>query len=131
MDDLLDLNWSSTSAPNTVKEKKQQQQQQQQKKDVFADLLPASNNSKSNDNTKLSLLEQQRKQHQQGSSSWSLPITPEISNISKITPQVTPPPLTTSSSPANKPISFEDLLNPFGSSQKQSEINKNTPINQL
>ncbi|KAG1179498.1 hypothetical protein G6F36_010527 [Rhizopus arrhizus] len=131
MDDLLDLNWSSTSTPNTVKEKKQQQQQQQQKKDVFADLLPASNNSKSNDNTKLSLLEQQRKQHQQGSSSWSLPITPEISNISKITPQVTPPPLTTSSSPANKPISFEDLLNPFGSSQKQSEINKNTPINQL
>ncbi|KAI9251715.1 hypothetical protein BY458DRAFT_523566 [Sporodiniella umbellata] len=124
MDDLLDLSWSSK--PTTINKT--------EKKDAFASLLPTSNNAKPIDNSKLSLLEQQRKQSM---NSWSSPtstnasLKPTLSNSSNTMFAQKPPVTSLTSAKTSGSSTFEDLLNPFATTKKDSNDNRNTPINQL
>jgi hypothetical protein len=139
MDDLLDLNWSAPSSSNTVK---QPIPTSQKPKDAFADLL--STTPKPVDVSKLSLIERQRMQQQQQASStlsspWLTP-TQAITPVSSTTNTARSSPTSSHLKAVHnhKPLaasatssSFEDLLNPFGSSNKKLDQDRNTPLNQL
>ncbi|RCH85965.1 hypothetical protein CU097_004530 [Rhizopus azygosporus] len=123
MEDLLDLSWSSTTS--TLKDNKKQQPAQ--KKDAFADLLAIGSNSKDEKPTLSSLAEQKRHQHQ----AWATATRSEPLTPTKHTPsQLTPPSSQPASTHSSKPFSFDDLLNPFGTSNK-TDSGKSTPLNQL
>lgn len=124
MEDLLDLSWSSTTS--TLKDNKKQQPAQ--KKDAFADLLAIGSNSKEDEKPTLSsLAEQKRRQHQ----AWATATRSEPLTPTKHTPsQLTPPSSQPASTHSSKPFSFDDLLNPFGTSNK-TDSGKSTPLNQL
>ncbi|CAO3670606.1 unnamed protein product [Rhizopus microsporus] len=124
MEDLLNLSWSSTTS--TLKDNKKQQPVQ--KKDAFADLLTIGSNSKDDEKPTLSsLAEQKRHQHQ----AWATATRSEPLTPTKHTPsQHTPPPSQSASTHSNKPVSFDNLLNPFGTSNKTNS-GKSTPLNQL
>ncbi|GAN10180.1 UBA/TS-N domain-containing protein [Mucor ambiguus] len=139
MDDLLDLSWS---APASSTVKPQPSQQPQKPKDAFADLLSSSTTPKPVDISKLSLVERQKLQQQQQqpsntSSPWLTPTqaTTPLSP-SNHTSRYTPPSSSTleakqapSASDTNT-SSFENLLDPFGSSKRQTD-DRSTPLNQL
>ncbi|KAL9539078.1 hypothetical protein MBANPS3_010478 [Mucor bainieri] len=144
MDDLLDLSWS---APASSTPKQQPPQQPQKPKDAFADLLSSSTSRpKPVDVSKLSLVErqklqQQQQQQQQPSSSTSSPwLTPTRATTplspSNPTSRYTPPSsslLEAKQAPSasnTNASSFENLLDPFGSSKRQAD-DRSTPLNQL
>lgn len=141
MDDLLDLSWS---APSASPSRQQQPPQKADKpKDAFADLLSSSTTPKPVDISQLSLVERQKLQQQQQqpsntSSPWLTPTqaTTPLSPSNR-TPRYTPP--SSSSTLEAKPApkasntnasSFENLLDPFGSSKRQTD-DRSTPLNQL
>lgn len=134
MDDLLDLNWSSP-APSNVK---QPVRKTQKPKDAFADLLNST--SKPVDTSKLSLAEQQQMQQSNNSSNmsnspWLTPIKASTPVNSNPTPSplrsISPSTFTETIQSSTTTSSFEDLLNPFGNSNKKANHDKNTPLNQL
>ncbi|KAG2234384.1 hypothetical protein INT48_003611 [Thamnidium elegans] len=131
MDDLLDLNWSS-SAPSNVK---QPVPKPQKPRDAFSDLLNSP--SKPVDTTKLSLVEQQRLQQNSNTSPWLTPIqsSPINSNPISLSSRNGSPKLPTiadTMQSSNTTSSFEDLLNPFGTNiKKPTTPDRNTPLHQL
>lgn len=138
MDDLLDLSWS---APSTAV-KQQPSQKPEKPKDAFADLLSSSTAPKPVDVSKLSLIERQKLQQQQqqpsnSSSPWltptqaTTPLSPS-NNTSRYTPSsssILEAKQAPSTSNTNS-SSFENLLDPFGSSKRQTD-DRSTPLNQL
>ncbi|KAL7329899.1 auxilin-like clathrin-binding protein required for normal clathrin function [Mucor circinelloides] len=138
MDDLLDLSWS---APSTAV-KQQPSQKPEKPKDAFADLLSSSTTPKPVDVSKLSLIERQKLQQQQqqpsnSSSPWltptqaTTPLSPS-NNTSRYTPSsssILEAKQAPSTSNTNS-SSFENLLDPFGSSKRQTD-DRSTPLNQL
>lgn len=139
MDDLLDLSWS---APSASPSRQQPPHKVDKPKDAFADLLSSSATPKPVDVSKLSLVERQKLQQQQQqpsntSSPWLTPTqaTTPLSP-SNGTPRYTPPSSSTleakqapKASNTNA-SSFENLLDPFGSSKRQAD-DRSTPLNQL
>lgn len=139
MDDLLDLSWS---APSSSAVKQQPPQKPQKPKDAFADLLSSSTTPKPVDISQLSLVERQKLQQQQQqpsntSSPWLTPTqaTTPLSP-SNHTSRYTPPSSSTleakqaPSANNTNTSSFENLLDPFGSSKRQTD-DRSTPLNQL
>ncbi|KAK4514482.1 uncharacterized protein ATC70_002079 [Mucor velutinosus] len=139
MDDLLDLSWS---APSSSTVKQQPPQKPEKPKDAFADLLSSSTASKPVDISKLSLVERQKLQQQQQqpsntSSPWLTPTqgTTPLSPSNHTSGYIPPSSSTleakqTPSANNTNASSFENLLDPFGSSKRQTD-DRSTPLNQL